>query len=345
MIATGLRDFGLGTDGGVDFRCASELTGDNQEGAFVESALVEVFDERRDGLVVGGDAPAGVVEDVAVDRVAVPVVGAVFGNAFGGVGLFPDHRDESTSGFDEAPRHETALTECVHAISLANGGGFFGKIECFADLLAGKHGHCALRELIHGAHEAASVKVTADGIHAFKEGHPVIEASGHVAADAEIIDLELWGARIAADNERGRTRSQVGGPDCEHVNPGSTAIGSEDTHGHTVAGFSLEDAVDDGRDGGRVVHGAGGGGRDSSCHEAFMATAVIGEVVVNGADDVELVRYFCLKGHEFTDLDARDIRGDWLEDASVLGGSVGFHVVHLHVRRTAWEPDEDDGSV
>ncbi len=76
-----------------------------------------------------------------------------------------------------------------------------------------------------------------------------------------------------------------------------------------------------------------------------MTAAVVGEVVVDGADDIELVGDLGLEGHEFADLDAGDIGFDGFEDAAIFGWGVGFHVIHLHVRRAAGEPDEDDGGV
>ena len=152
---------------------------------------MEVFDESGDGLVVGRDPPARVVEDVAVYGVAVPVVGAVFWDAFGGEGLFPDHGDEAASGFDEAPCHEAALSVGVHAVAFSDGGGFFGEVEGVADLFAGEHGHGALGEFVHGAHESAAVEVSTDGVHAFEEGEAVVKTCGHVFVDAEVVDLEI----------------------------------------------------------------------------------------------------------------------------------------------------------
>ena len=306
---------------------------------------MEVFDERGHGLVVRGDAPACIVEDVAVDGVAIPVVGAVFGDAFGGVGLFPDHGDESATGLNEASRHQSALAERVHAVAFPNGGRFFREVESFSDLLAGEHGHGPLRELVHRAHETASVEVAADRVHSFQEGHSVVEAGGHVAANAEIVYLELWGAGIATDDKRRGTGPEVGGADGKDVDSGASAIGAEDADRHSISRFAAQDAVNDGRDGGGVIDGAGGGGGNASGHEAFVPTAVIGEVVMDRADDIKLVGYFRLQGHEFTDFDAGDVGGDGFEDAPVFGWGIGFHVIHLHVRWTSGEPDKDDGGV
>ncbi len=306
---------------------------------------MEVFDESGHGLVVRRDAPACIVEDVAVDGVAIPVVGAVFGDAFGGVGLFPDHGDKTASGLDEASRHESALAERVHPVAFPNGGRFFREVESFSDLLAGEHGHGSLRELVHRAHETASVEVAADRVHSFQEGHSVVEAGGHVAANAEIVYLELWGAGIATDDKRRGTGPEVGGADGKDVDSGASAIGAKDADRHSISRFAAQDAVDDGRDGGGVIDGAGGGGGNASGHEAFVPTAVIGEVVMDRADDIKLVGYFRLQGHEFTDFDAGDVGGDGFEDAPVFGWGIGFHVIHLHVRRTAGEPDKDDGGV
>ena len=76
-----------------------------------------------------------------------------------------------------------------------------------------------------------------------------------------------------------------------------------------------------------------------------MSASVVCEVVMNGADDVELVGYFGLQRHEFADFDAAYVGGDGFEDATILRRSVGFHVVHFHVGWSAGKPHENDGGI
>ena len=72
---------------------------------------------------------------------------------------------------------------------------------------------------------------------------------------------------------------------------------------------------------------------------------VVAVVVVERADDRELVGDLRLEGEELADLHAGDVGLDRPPDAAVLGRGLGLHVVHVHVPGPAVEPEEDDGGV
>ena len=50
-------------------------------------------------------------------------------------------------------------------------------------------------------------------------------------------------------------------------------------------------------------------------------------------------------GIQLGDIEPRHAASGWLPDAAIFGRGVRLHVVHIHVARTAVQPDEDDGRV
>jgi len=73
-----------------------------------------------------------------------------------------------------------------------------------------------------------------------------------------------------------------------------------------------------------------------------MPTTVIGKLVGDRTDDRELVGDLRVQREMLADIKPRHVRGDGTKLAAIVGGSVGLQVVHLHVGRTARQPDEDD---
>ncbi len=68
----GVADAGAGLV--IDLRRAAEFAGDHHEHALSEAALINILDERADGLVVGVGAKSHRVEYVMVDGVIVPII-------------------------------------------------------------------------------------------------------------------------------------------------------------------------------------------------------------------------------------------------------------------------------
>ena len=78
---------------------------------------------------------------------------------------------------------------------------------------------------------------------------------------------------------------------------------------------------------------------------AMAAGEVVAGVVVQRADDRELVGDLGLLGEQLGDVEAGHAGADRLPDAAILGRGVRLQVVHVHVAGAAVEPDQDDGGV
>jgi hypothetical protein len=72
-----------------------------------------------------------------------------------------------------------------------------------------------------------------------------------------------------------------------------------------------------------------------------MPAAMVGKGMMDRANQIVLVRTFGMHGQKFANLDAWHIRTNGIELTSMRIRSIGFHIVGLHVRRTAGEPDKD----
>lgn len=102
MVSARLHDAGLGSFDPFQTGRSTKLSGDHQEHSLVEAAVVEVFDQGGHRLIISREAPLGVFEDVAIDRVGIPVVGASGGDGFAGEGVLPNHGHKGTARFDQA---------------------------------------------------------------------------------------------------------------------------------------------------------------------------------------------------------------------------------------------------
>ena len=78
---------------------------------------------------------------------------------------------------------------------------------------------------------------------------------------------------------------------------------------------------------------------------AVAAHEVVARVVVQRADDGELVRHLRLLGEQLGDVEPGHPRADRLPDAGVLLRGVRLHVIKVHVPRPAVEPDQNDRRV
>ena len=111
---------------------------------------------------------------------------------------------------------------------------------------------------------------------------------------------------------------------------------------HARADFARDDGADAGElalvVGAADAHVLGG-------QHAMAAGEVVAGVVMQRADDRELVGDPGLLRIQLGDVESRNPAADRLPQAAVLGRRVRLHVVHVHVAGTAVEPDEDDGGV
>ena len=73
----------------------------------------------------------------------------------------------------------------------------------------------------------------------------------------------------------------------------------------------------------------------------MRGSEVVAVVVVERAENRELVGHGGLLGKKLADLHAGDVRPDRPPDATVFGRRVGLEIVEIHVARTAIEPEED----
>jgi hypothetical protein len=141
-----------------------------------------------------------------------------------------------------------------------------------------------------------------------------------------------------------RARAEIRGAEAEDVDALATAVHAGDVIGDAVGALALH-AVDHRADHRVIVDEPGRLLRIAAGEEALVAAAVVGEVVGDGADDRVFIGDPRVHRQIFGDVDAGDVRVDRVEFAAIFGRGVGLEVVHLHVRRPAGQPDEDDGIV
>ena len=84
----------------ADFRSPTKLAGHNYQYPLVQAALVDVFDQRRDRLVISFRSEPHCIKHMMVHGVVVPVVDATT-ECTAETG-----RQYFNTGFDQAPRHQ-----------------------------------------------------------------------------------------------------------------------------------------------------------------------------------------------------------------------------------------------
>ena len=135
VIAAGLHGAGRGAGvagpgaGGVtDLGRAAEFAGHHDQHALVKSACVDVFDQRRDRLIVGWRPEFHGVEDMVIDGVVVPVLHpATQGAAQAG-------RQHIDAGFHQPPRQQQLLPPGIAAVAVAGPMVFATQVERFLRL-------------------------------------------------------------------------------------------------------------------------------------------------------------------------------------------------------------------
>src|SRR3989475_12689827 len=79
--------------------------------------------------------------------------------------------------------------------------------------------------------------------------------------------------------------------------------------------------------------------------EAVSAAGMFGALVVQAAQDRELVGQAGQARQQLADIDAGDIRTDWPERPAHFGRSVGLEVERFEMARAAVGPEQDDGEI
>ena len=312
----------------VDFGRATEFAGDEDEGFFVEAAVLEVAKEGGHGHVELGEKL--VAEDFEIGVVGVPV-GVIDGDA-------------ADAGFDHAPRHDAGLAEGVAAVGIAEFFGFGGEIE--GALCSGRghevEGALAEDAVVFGAGvggDFGGALVAVDLAEEFAAG---LETGGvDDKGRRHVGDGEVGGAGVGFDDEGDAGGAEVGGP-AAGVHVGKADVGRD-------AAARAEFVADVGTEGGVLVVGLeaaveAGGGMMPGEH-VMISAAVVGISMGEGANLGELLHDAGDAREVFADSNAGEVGGDGAEVAADVGGSVGLEVEGVDGAQAALEEDVDEGEV
>ena len=161
MVSARLVHFCLGAWANCQSWCPSEFSGDHQHHlAIGQAPLVQILDQAADRMIINRQANLGVLEDVTVDRVRVPVVGSGFqrrDTRF--VGVLQDHGHEAATGFDQSSPQQATVSPAVTSVEVADMVGFLGKIKRLAGLVAGQKRQGLSVELVERIECAFAVDV------------------------------------------------------------------------------------------------------------------------------------------------------------------------------------------
>ncbi|MFO0965615.1 MAG: hypothetical protein U0793_08540 [Gemmataceae bacterium] len=131
---------------------------------------------------------------------------------------------------------------------------------------------------------AGVVVAAVEALEAGAEVQSIAQMRGHVRQRGEVLHTEGRRRRVAVDGERVGRRTEVSGAEAEDVDVLPAVIHTGDVVGHAVVALGRGRA-DHGADHGMIVDEAIGLGGVAAGEEAFVAAAVIGEGMGDGADD------------------------------------------------------------
>ena len=332
---------------GVDFWGAAEFAHPDDEGFVEHAALFEVEEEGGEGLFGDGEVVlfddgehAGIVEAVGVPAA---LGGALAADAFAEVA-----GDEADAAFCESAGEEAALAVGGAAVAVADGRGFCGELEGVADAWALEHGEGFLIVLVEAAGFGAVVHEAALGVDELLEAAAVVEAvHGEALGEAELREVEGVVVGVGGDEERvvlfaeeagelagdgGAVADDVGVADVGWegwVFGGEEVVGDAAVAWEEVDGFAETLVV-----GGRAFAGEG----------VVACGVVIGHVVVDGADDGDLVHDAGGEREPVIDVDVRAGGAHGAVRAAELVCGVGFHVEGFEVGGAAPLEEEDDAA-
>ena len=218
MVTAGLFDAGGRAHLVFESGRVAKLAGGDDEHPLVETSVVEILDQGRDDLVVVGRPIPQIVEDMTIDRVAVPVAGRAEGQPARNIGVLQHDAHKTAAGLDKAAGQERPLAPGMITVPLAHLGRLLREIEGVAGGLAREQIVGLGGEAIHRRHRARTVDIAAKAVDAFKQRPPIGEPRGHVVGQHEVIHLPALFAGIARDEERRVGRAKVGRAECKYVN-------------------------------------------------------------------------------------------------------------------------------
>ena len=180
-----------------DARRAAELTCHNHQHAFVETALVDVFNQCRNGLIDKRSSVRQRVENVMVDGMVVPVGNAATERPveFGG--------DDFHAGFDQPSREQALLTPLMSSVPISHRVGFAMEFKRLLGRRGRQQVHGLRLEPVDRIHHARLVDIAAHAIESRANVDPVSQPLFlHVVAQTNVGDVKFGTAGIAENLER-----------------------------------------------------------------------------------------------------------------------------------------------
>ena len=299
----------------------------------VESSLVDVFDQSRDGLVVDLGSESQSVEDVMVDRMIVPVPhpSAQRSTQAGGKNFDPS--------FDQPSCHEELLAPSVSTISVACAVVFLGQIEGFFRFRAREQRDRLGFKLIERAEFTGAVKGSGEGIEFLPQAASTAKSLDLVGiGEPDVGDREVWIARISRDGKGGVHIAKVGRSIVfqRRVDPDVAWQGilalrliartQVVRHGHPIGILRLG-FIPRFRISREHLHRTCGVSRSGLSH---------------GAQDGEFVCDCSLPWKQFGELQAGNLGSDGAKRATVFGGRIRLRIVSIDMGAPTWLPDHDD---
>ena len=327
--ATGIS--GAGARAVADLRGSPELPGHHDEHAIGETAVVDILDEGRDGIVIRRGPEAEGLEDVVIDGVVVPDAGPAAQRPaqFGG--------DDVDPRLHQPPGHEQLLPPGIASVAVAGGVILAGQIEGMPRLTAGEELEGLRLEGVERLHLQSPADRALERVELPANPYAAAEAillGG--TPEAEIRNGERWRARITGDDEWPPGIAEIGGAVVaerridadiprQRVRPRS-ALGEEaigDAHPIRKPGLGLV----------LGVHVAG-----EHLHRSGRMPA---RRLRHRPEYGEPVGDRRLAWKELRESQARHLCGDRLEGATVVDRRLGLGVVGVDMRTPPRLPDHD----
>ena len=284
---------------------------------------------------------------MAIHSVGIPIVGPVLEPFHPGyVGVLHHHSHEAGSRLDQASRENSPLPPGVTAVALSQPVIFPRQVKGIANLPRAQHLQGLGIEMIPGREDAAGIDVPAQAVNSLEQANPVVKPVDHLRVDSQALDLEAILVGIRMHDERMGVHPQIGRSEAIDIH-GVTIF----FHQRYIAGQGASFALSLERfDGKRtrhrsIVDKARRLGRLPAGEEALVPTAMIGKRMPDRAYDVVPVGAAGVHRHQLADIEPAHVGRNRPELSTVVAGSIRLHIVHLHMRRTTGQPDENDRCV
>ena len=309
----------------VDFRRATELAPHADGDVFVQAAIVQIPDERRDALVEHRHVASGVAKVVPV-----PIPKTERHSNHPHAGLDQAAGDEEL--LEDARRGIAADAGVTLAVHLDRAPGFAGVVKRLGQAARGQDAERLLVEGVHPLHQSGSIDVAAKLVETLQQPHPVLQPVETDALERHVrLAVALGPERLV----RHTTKTGLGGIVRAMLHP---RLESDERRQRRVPRpLQLGD------------HRAKGGpaSRRFLRTERVAGEADVVRVFVARADDgADRRRPVHLLGDQWqhlADVNARHSSADRLELAANLPRRVHLQVVHVLMRRAAGQVNHDDG--